>query len=296
MAGQRSQAESQVDLKGGRVSVSAPHPGAPVHWGKLAPPWPLPGPGAGKRTRFWEGGEGCRDPNRMNRKDPRKFRGECLVGWDTRGPVLRECGWAPVVVRAGQSAPSTQAGCWSTLPACHVCLGCKGQARARSWCVSAGRHLGCSPALCCLALGSGSLVLEVAAGRWTKFTSFVQTSQQTPQASRHPVPPSVRVLVAPSSHLQAPSFGGSSEHIHHPCALAPQCVWRCAQAKTRPSRPRPRVWGPRPGPRSSGGRRARSGAAERAGGEVCWGLEPAAECAGAGSARRESALLALCSV
>ncbi len=30
---------------------------------------------SGRSTRYWEGGTGCRDPARMTRKDPRKFRG-----------------------------------------------------------------------------------------------------------------------------------------------------------------------------------------------------------------------------
>ncbi|GAB4820690.1 hypothetical protein N2152v2_007736 [Parachlorella kessleri] len=30
---------------------------------------------AGRNSRFWEGGAGCRDPRRMNRNDPRKHRG-----------------------------------------------------------------------------------------------------------------------------------------------------------------------------------------------------------------------------
>lgn len=29
----------------------------------------------GRNTRFWEGGQGCRDVRRLNRNDPRKHRG-----------------------------------------------------------------------------------------------------------------------------------------------------------------------------------------------------------------------------
>jgi hypothetical protein len=30
---------------------------------------------AGRRTRFWEGGQGCRDVRRLNKNDPHKWRG-----------------------------------------------------------------------------------------------------------------------------------------------------------------------------------------------------------------------------
>ena len=42
-----------------------------------SPPLLLPPhPGAGRATRFWEGGEGCRDTRFMNRNDPHKWRGK----------------------------------------------------------------------------------------------------------------------------------------------------------------------------------------------------------------------------
>lgn len=41
------------------------------------PLFPLPPAAApsGRNTRFWEGGEGCRDARFMTRKDPRKYKG-----------------------------------------------------------------------------------------------------------------------------------------------------------------------------------------------------------------------------
>ena len=29
---------------------------------------------AGRNTRFWEGGQGCRDPNKLSRRDPHRYK------------------------------------------------------------------------------------------------------------------------------------------------------------------------------------------------------------------------------
>jgi hypothetical protein len=45
-----------------------------VHCGrKLATSGHLP---SGRNTRFWEGGQGCRDVRRLNKNDPHKHRGK----------------------------------------------------------------------------------------------------------------------------------------------------------------------------------------------------------------------------